>query len=309
MMAKHSVIISRKDLMRLWNGRYCYLLLLPVMANFIIFHYWPMYGLQIAFKNYNVVQGVTGSPWVGLAHFTDFFTGIYFWPLLRNTLIISLYSIVLGFPAPILLALLLNETKSGFYRRFVQTVSYMPYFLSTVIVVGLLNLFFSSDGLVNSALSHFSVKTVMFMQDPKYFRSLFVGSQIWQYTGFSAIIYLAAVTSINPELYEAAELDGAGRFSRMWHITMPGILPTIIILFILRMGGILDVAWQQALLMQNSLNTSVSDVIQTYVYKRGILYTDYGFGTAVGLFQSVVSLIFVVATNEISKRVSDVSIF
>lgn len=308
-MAKHSVIISRKDLMRLWNGRYCYLLLLPVMANFIIFHYWPMYGLQIAFKNYNVVQGVTGSPWVGLAHFTDFFTGIYFWPLLRNTLIISLYSIVLGFPAPILLALLLNETKSGFYRRFVQTVSYMPYFLSTVIVVGLLNLFFSSDGLVNSALSHFSVKTVMFMQDPKYFRSLFVGSQIWQYTGFSAIIYLAAVTSINPELYEAAELDGAGRFSRMWHITMPGILPTIIILFILRMGGILDVAWQQALLMQNSLNTSVSDVIQTYVYKRGILYTDYGFGTAVGLFQSVVSLIFVVATNEISKRVSDVSIF
>jgi len=308
-----SVKISRTSLHkvgeRLWNGRYCYLMLLPVMANFIVFHYWPMFGLQIAFKSYNAALGITGSPWIGFENFTKFFTGIYFWPLLRNTLVISLYCIGFGFPAPILLALLLNEAKNQTYKRFVQTVSYMPYFLSTVVIVSLLNLFFGAGGLFNGLITSFGGKPILFLQSPQYFRPLFVGSLIWQWTGFDAIIYLAAITAIDLELYEAAELDGAGRFAKIWHITLAGIAPTIIILFILRMGGILNISWLQALLMQNSLNTSVSDVIQTYVYKRGLVYRDYSFGAAVGMFQSIVSLIFVLGSNMISKRQSEVSIF
>jgi putative aldouronate transport system permease protein len=308
-----SVKINRTSLHkvgeRLWNGRYCYLMLLPVMANFIVFHYWPMFGLQIAFKSYNAALGIAGSPWIGFENFTKFFTGMYFWPLLRNTLVISLECIGFGFPAPILLALLLNEAKNQTYKRFVQTVSYMPYFLSAVVIVSLLNLFFSSGGLFNGLITSFGGKPILFLQSPQYFRTLFVGSLIWQWTGFDAIIYLAAITAIDLELYEAAELDGAGRFAKIWHITLAGIAPTIIILFILRMGGILNISWLQALLMQNSLNSSVSDVIQTYVYKRGLVYRDYSFGAAVGMFQSIVSLIFVVGSNMISKRLSAVSIF
>lgn len=308
-MVNMNMIISPKIRSRLWNSRYCYLLLLPVIANFVIFHYWPMLGLQIAFKKYNIAEGIIGSPWIGFKYFSDFFSSIYFWPLFRNTILISFYCVVFGFPAPIILALLLNESRKPLFKRFVQTVSYMPYFLSTVILVSLVNMFMGPEGIANMIIKNLGGTGISFLQEPQYFRTLYVVSAIWQWTGFSAIIYLAAITSIDISLYEAAELDGAGRLSCIWHITLASIAPTIIIMFILRLGSILDVGWFQILLMQNDMNSQVSDVIQTYVYKKGIMYSDYGYATAVGLFQSIVNLLFVVVSNAISKKASDVSMF
>lgn len=284
--------------------------MLPVIANFVVFHYIPMYGVQIAFRNYNIVRGMSGSPWIGFRNFVDFFSSFYFWEVLRNTLVISLYAIVFGFPAPIIFALILNEAKSVRYKRFVQTVSYMPHFISSVIVAGMVIMILSpSMGIANEIVERFGGERTAFLEQPQYFRSIYVTMLIWKELGFSAIIYLAAIVQIDPQLYEAATIDGAGRMRRMWHITIAGIRSTIIILFILRLGGILNVGWMEILLLQNPLNTDTSEVIQTFVYKRGLINRDYSYATAVGLFQSVVAFFFIVTANKISKKVSEVYIF
>ena len=291
-------------------SRYLYLMLIPVVLNFVIFHYIPMGGILIAFQDYSLVRGIAGSEWVGFAQFEKLFNSYYFWPLVGNTLRISLKSILFGFPAPLLFALLLNEMRARRYKKFVQTISYLPNFISVVVVVSLLKQFLALDtGIVNNIIQALGGDPVSFMSKPEYFDTIFIGSGIWQEMGFSAIIYIAAISGIDTQLYDAASVDGAGRLRRIWHITLPGLAPTIIILFILRLGGILNVAWQKILLMQNGLTKEVSDVLQLFVYDRGLQSADYGFGTAVGLLQSAIGFVLVIADNQISKRVSDTHIF
>lgn len=295
-----------KDVKKEWL---LYLILLPVIANFIIFHYVPIYGLQVAFKQYNIVLGILKSPWVGFQNFMNFFTAYSFWQITANTLLVSLYLIIFGFPLPILFALLLNEVRFTRLRKTAQTISYLPNFISAVVLVGMINQFFVQTGPVNKIIELLGGQTKNFLGDPASFRSLYVGMQLWRGTGFGAIVYIAAITSIDQELYEAAAIDGAGRLRRIIHITLPGIMPTVVIIFILRMGDILNVGWQEILLMQNSQNTQVSEVIGTYVYKRGMINADYGYGSAVGMVNSVVGLLFVLGTNALAKRFSETTLF
>jgi putative aldouronate transport system permease protein len=298
---------TSKLLTRNWQ---LYLMLLPVILNFVLFHYWPLWGLQIAFKQFNPFRGIDGSPWVGFQQFQNFFGSYYFGDVMGNTLFISITSIVFGFPCPILLALLLNEVRSDKYKRFAQTVSYLPFFVSVVVVVGMFKQMLALDsGVINDLIELLGGTRIYFLRDPNWFVWIYILMIIWRWSGYDAIIYLATITGIDPTLYEAAQVDGAGRLRRMWHITLPGIRTTLIILFIIRLGGIMNLQWQEILLMQNSMNQSASEVIQTFVYKRGLLNADYSFGTAVGLFQSVIGFIFVLAANKISKVVSEVSIF
>ena len=286
-----------------------YLILIPVIANFVIFHYIPIYGLQIAFKRYNIGLGIAGSPWVGFKNFVNFFTAYNCWRTIRNTIVISLYQIIIGFPMPILFALILNELSAMKFKKFAQTVSYLPHFISAVVIVGMIKQLLALSGPINTLIESFGGEAIYFLGEESMFRGIFVGMTIWQSMGFGAIIYLAAITGINPELYEAASIDGAGRVKRIMSITLPSILPTILILFIMRMGRILNISWTQLLLMQSSLNMEVSEVIGTFVYKRGIQNGDYSYASAVGLFNSVVGLVFVLGTNAIAKRLGDTSLF
>lgn len=287
-----------------------YLLLLPVIAFFIIFEYVPMYGVQIAFKNFIATKGIWGSPWVGLQHFERFFDSYYFWRLIKNTLGIGLYQLFVGFPVPILLALMINEVRSQKFSRFVQTVTYAPHFLSTVVVVGMIFIFLSPQtGLVNLVITWFRGEPVEFLTDPIWFKSIYVLSGVWQQMGWSSIIYLAALTSIDPQLHEAARVDGASRWQRIWHINLPGIMPTITILLILNMGSLLSVGFEKVYLMQNSLNMAASDVIATHVYNKGIIDGQYSYSAAVGLFNSVVNFILLVMVNRIARKVNDTSLW
>lgn len=310
---KHTDVIRKTKWRRikrdLVTNRYLYLLLLPVVANFIIFHYIPMGGIIIAFKRYNIARGFLESPWIGFQNFQSFFNSYYFTRLIRNTLSISLLSLIWGFPVPILFAILLNEIKVVWFKKMVQTVSYLPYFLSVIIVVGLLNSFLSMDGVVNSVIQVFGGEPISFLSKPEYFRTIYIASGIWQSTGFAAIIYIAAMSGIDPELYLAAAIDGAGRIRRIWHVTLPGLVPTIVILLIISMGSILNADWMKIMLMQTGLTKEVSDVIQLFVYQRGLINADYSFATAVGLFQSVIGFILIVVANKISKSVSEIYIF
>ncbi len=294
---------------RIWRHREYYLFLLPAVVYAVIFCYAPMYGLQIAFKDYKVSLGVSGSPWVGLRNFTDFFQGYYFWNLIRNTLVLSLYSLIAGFPIPILVALILNELKPGF-KKVTQTVLYAPHFISTVVVIGMITIFFSpSMGVVNTLLNGLGLDSIYFMGNPKYFRHLYVWSGVWQGMGWGAIIYLAALAGVDPGLHEAASIDGASRIQRILHINIPCIMPTIIIMLILQVGRIASVGYEKVYLMQNELNMEVAEVISTYVYKRGLINNNYSFSTAVGLFNNVVNVILVLTANQISKKCSDTSLF
>lgn len=294
---------------KMFASRYLYLMLLPCMLNFIIFHYLPMYGLQIAFKRFNIVLGAAASPWYGFKHFENFFNSYYFTEILGNTLRISAVSIIIGFPFPILFALMLNEVRNQRMKKLIQTISYLPYFVAVVVMVGMASLFLEQDGLINVIHKAITGRTVYFMGEPKYFMSIYQIMGLWRWTGFDAILYLAAISSVDQELYSAAAVDGAGRIRRIWHITLPGIRSTIIVLFIMRLGNILNVSWQEILLLQNSLTEGVSEVIQTFVYKRGVMKADYGFATAVGLFQSVIGFILVITANKVGKRYSDTYIF
>lgn len=282
---------------------------LPVVAYYIIFHYAPMYGAIIAFKEFNPALGIMGSPWVGFKHFKSFFEGVYFWRLVRNTLLISVYSLIWGFPAPIILALLLNEVKNKYFKRTVQTVSYLPHFISLVVVCGIIKDFTSTDGVINDIIEFLGGERTNFLMIPEWFRPIYVGSGIWQEVGWGSIIYLAAITNIDPQLYEAATIDGASRWKQIWHITLPGIVPTIVILLILRLGGLMSVGFEKIILLYNSATMETADVISSYVYRRGLLDFDYSFSAAVGLFNSVINLILITSANRLSRKVSETSLW
>jgi putative aldouronate transport system permease protein len=284
-------------------------MLAPVVLYYVVFHYGPMYGVVIAFKDYSPVQGIQGSPWIGLENFQDFFSGVFVVRLVRNTLAINALDILFGFPAPIILALLLNEMTSQRFKRMVQSLTYLPHFLSLVVLVGLLLDFFSRDGVVNSVLGVLGTPPTSFMQEAGWYWPLYVGSGIWQTVGWGSIIYLAAIASVDQTLYEAAVVDGAGRWRQMLHITLPGIMPVVIVLFILRVGMLMSVGYEKTILMYNPSTYETADVISSYVYRRGVLGMDFGFSAAVGLVNSVVNFAFLIAANRLSRRLYQVSLW
>ena len=287
-----------------------YLLLLPAVVYLFLFHYLPMAGIQIAFRDYKISRGIWDSAWVGFKHFKAFFESVQFGTLMTNTVKLSVYSLVLGFPFPIILALLLNECRSQRLKKAVQTLTYAPYFISTVVIVSMLAMFLSpSTGIINKMIVFFGGTACDFMGSAKAFRSVYVISGIWQGVGWSSIIYIAALAGIAPELHEAAEIDGANRMQRIWHINLPGILPTIMIVLIMNFGSIMSVGFEKAYLMQNSLNQSTSEIISTYVYKIGIQKAQYSYTTAIGLFNAVINLVLLVIVNHISKKASEISLF
>lgn len=308
---KRAAPAARSPLLRsLRKNGDLYLLILPVVIYYIVFHYIPMYGVQIAFKDFIASKGIAGSPWVGLKHFERFFDSYYFWRLIRNTLGIGLYELIVGFPIPIVLALMINEVRSKLFKKTVQTVTYAPHFLSTVVLVGMLMIFLSPQhGIVNQIIRAFGGESVSFMTEPGWFKTLYVFSGVWQQMGWSSIIYLAALTGIDPQLHDAAKVDGASRLQRVWHINLPGILPTIVILLILNIGSVLGVGFEKVFLMQNELNMDSSDVISTYVYRSGIVGAQYSFSAAVGLFNSVVNFILLVTVNYIARKVGQASLW
>ena len=291
------------------RNKYIYLMLLPVMAYYIVFHYIPMYGAQIAFKDYIPSRGITGSPWIGFENFQDFFNGLYFWRLIRNTLAINVLDVIFGFPAPIILALLLNELTSERFKRTVQTITYMPHFISLVVVVGMVIDFLARDGLINQLLATIGIPATPFMQQPEFYWGIYVASDIWQGIGWGSIIYLAAIASINPTLYEAAKVDGASRFRQILHVTLPGIMPTIIILLILRLGTMMTLGYEKAILLYNPLLYERADVISTYVYRQGILDANYSFSAAIGLFNSAINFALLIAANYMSRRYSETALW
>ena len=287
-----------------------YLFLLPTVVYFLLFRFYPLYGLQLAFKNYRILDGIGGSPWVGLDNFRRFFSTADFGKLMWNTLGVSVFTLVFTFPLPIILALLLNQLPSLKYKKLVQTTVYAPHFISTVVMVGMIFLFTSpSSGVINKIIEAAGGKAVHFTAEPSWFVPLYVISEVWQSTGWGSILYLAALAGVSPELHEAALVDGANKFQRVWHIDIPGILPTIVIMMILNAGKIMNVGFEKAYLMQTSLNIRASEIIATYVYKRGVLKSQISLATAVGLFDSVVNMILVVTVNWISRKVTDSSLF
>lgn len=288
-----------KRMLKYWQ---LYVLLAPALIYFLIFKYYPMYGVQIAFKNFVAAKGILGSDWVGFDHFIRFFDSYFFWDLIWNTLSINLYGLAL-FPVSILVALSLNELKSGSFKKIAQTITYAPHFISVVVFVGMIIAFLDPDtGIVNHFLQWLGLEPVNFMTSPAWFKTIFVFSGEWQNLGWGAIIYLAALAGIDPQLHEAAKVDGASRLQRIRHINIPGILPTIIILLILNMGNMMSIGFEKILLMQNPLNLESSQVIQTYVYEIGILSGQYSYSTAVGLFNSVVNFVILLFFNRLARR-------
>ncbi|MDP4098331.1 ABC transporter permease subunit [Paenibacillus sp. P96] len=287
-----------------------YLFIAPALLYFIIFHYIPMYGVQIAFKNFIPTKGITGSPWVGFDHFERFFNSYYFWDLLWNTFSLSLYELAVGFPLPIILALAFNEIRNGFFKRSVQTITYAPHFISVVVMAGMIITFLSpSSGMIVRIVEFLGFQSPDLLTDPAWFKTVYVLSGVWQSAGWGTIIYLAALSGVDPQLHEAAIVDGASRFKRMLHINIPTILPTITILLILNMGNILGVGFEKILLLQNPLNMSSSDVISTFVYRSGLVDAQYSFSTAVGLFNSVVNALLLITVNQIARRTSENSLW
>lgn len=287
------------------------MLLLPVLFT-LVFNYWPMYGVQIAFRNYNVVQGITGSPWVGFEHFQRFIDSYLFWPIIKNTIVLHTYELIATFPLPIMLALALNSVRRQWFKRSVQMVTYAPHFISTVVVVGMLFLLLDPRiGLLNQFFGIFGIAPTDLMGDPDLFRHIYVWSGAWQGLGFSAIIYLAALAGVDPELHEAAVVDGANKLQRMWHIDLPAILPVATILMVLNIGAMLSVGFEKVFLMQNPLNLETSEVISTYVYKVGLAAAvpQFSYAAAIGLFNSVVGLILLVMANSAARRVSRSSLW
>jgi putative aldouronate transport system permease protein len=298
------------ELAREWKQRkWLYAMSLPGLAVLIIFAYIPMYGILISFKSYKVNLGIMGSPWVGLQWFRQFFSNPFAFRIIRNTFILGIYSLVFGFPAPIILALLFNELKNGRFKKTIQTLSYYPNFVSTVIIVGFLYTFCASDGLFNVILHFFGHETINFISDAKWFRFLFISSGIWQSVGFGTIIYLAALSGIDPTFYDVAEIDGANRFQKLLSVTLPHIQPTIVILFILAVGGVFNADSQKILLLYNPQTYETADVIGTYVYREGIQGARFEYSSAVGLFQTFINFFFLVTANQIAKKLNDTSLF
>ena len=295
-----------KDLKRTW---FLYIFLLPSLVYLAIFNYAPLYGIQIAFKNFRAIDGIWGSQWVGFQHFQTFFESYHFWTLLSNTIILSLYSLVAGFPIPIALALLLNYMKNVRYKKLVQTVTYAPHFISTVVFVGMIFTFMSTDGIVNRLIGLLGASPIGFMTNPKYFRHIYVWSGVLQGMGWSSIIYISTLASVSPELHEAAIVDGATKLQRIWNIDLPSILPTAVILLILNAGSILNVGFEKTFLMQNPVNVDYSEIISTYVYKVGIQGAQYSYSTAIGLFNNIVNFIVVILVNNTARRLNGTSLW
>lgn len=294
----------------IWKCKELYFLLAPAVLYIAIFNYIPMYGIVIAFKDFTPLSGISGSQWVGLKHFVRFISAPSFWSILRNTLTLSLYSLAAGFPLPIILALALNYTGNKGYKKFVQTVTYAPHFLSVVIVCSLCFMFLSPRmGVVNNLRALMGLDKIFYMAEPSCFKHIYVWSGIWQTCGWSSIIYMAALAGVDESIHESAVLDGATRLQRIWNIDLPCILPTIVTLLILNAGAIMNVGFEKTFLLQNSLNSSSSEIISTFVYKRGLQGGEYSFSTAVNLFNSLVNLILLVTVNYISRRIAEVSLW
>lgn len=298
----HSIRVLLDDIRK---NRAIYLMVLPVVLYFFIFKYFPMYGAVIAFKDFSPAKGIWGSDWVGFQHFKDFFQSYYFIRVLRNTFLISFYNLIFGFPAPIILAILLNELRQKLFKSIVQTVSYLPHFISIVVISGLIIDFTNRGGIVNSIIMFFGGQDSALMNNAENFRTIFVSTSVWQELGWSSIIYLAALSGINPELYEAVRVDGAGRFRQIWSVTLPGLIPTIMILLILRIGGLMEVGFEKIVLLYNPNTYETADVISSFVYREGLAQgNDYSYTTAVGLFQSMINFILLISANSISRRFS-----
>ena len=286
-----------------------YIMAAPVLVYFIIFHYIPIWGLVISFQDFVPARGIWGSEWIGLANFADFFKSYYFWRLIKNTLTINITDLLFGFPAPILFALMLNELKNGAFKRSIQTISYIPHFVSIMVICGIIINFTASDGLFNDIREFFGIERNNLLRQANLFVPIYVGSEVWQRLGYSSIIYLAAISSVNPELYEAAYMDGAGRFKQAIHITLPGIMATIIVLLLLRVGRMLSVGFEKIILLYNPSIYKTADVISSFVYRKGLLDTDYSYATAVSMFNSVMNLLLLVMANALSRRFSDTSLW
>ncbi len=307
-------IVSRKEhgntmklIRRYWP---LYIFILPTLVFLIIFNYLPMYGIQIAFRDFSASKGVLGSPWVGWKWFKAFTDNPRFWKYFENTLTLSLYSLVAGFPVPIILACILNYIPSQRFKRFSQTVTYMPHFISVVVLVGMMSSFLSpSSGFVNTIVKALGGEPVYFMGKAKYFQHLYVWSGVWQSAGWGSIIYIAALSGVSSDMHEAAIIDGATKLQRVLHIDLPSIMPTMVTLLILNCGSILGVGFEKVYLMQNTLNTSVSEVISTYTYKIGIISSEFSYSTAIGLFNTVINFIILILVNGVSKKIFEVSLW
>lgn len=292
------------------RDKYLILLVAPVIIYYILFSYVPMYGSIIGFKDFTPGNGILDSPWVGFKWFIEFFKSIYFGRLISNTLILSFLSLIFSFPVPIIFALLLNELKSKHYKLAIQTISYMPHFISFVIVVGIMSNFLSpSDGVINIFIQKIGIKPINFMGDSNWFRPLYIGSGVWQNFGWNSIIYIASLSCIDTQIYEAAKIDGANRWDQMLNVTLPGLMPTTMMLLILSLGGLMNIGFEKIILMYTPATYEVADVISTYVYRRGILGSQYSFASAVGLFNSVVNFVLLISMNKISKKLTEVGLW
>lgn len=302
---------SQSKLLRTWNkNKALWLMFLPCLLYYLIFRYAPMFGLVITFKDYNLFKGVWDSDWVGFKYYQMFLQNPDFWPLMKNTFLLGVYKLVFGFPAPIILAILLNEVRKAAFKRFVQTVSYLPHFISNVIVASMVIMFLSpTGGLINNLLTGLGFAPINFMNEPGLFRGIYVLSEIWQHIGWETIIFLAALTAIDPMLYEAAEIDGAGRMRKIWNVTLPGIAPAIVITLILNVGKVLEIGFEKVFLMQNPAIYDTADIISTYVYRVGMVQGNFSYGASIDLFMGIISLIFIYCANFISRRVSETSLW
>ncbi len=291
------------------KNKLIYLMALPVLAYYIIFHYGPMYGVIIAFKNFSPGRGILGSSWVGFQWFKDFFSSYYFGRLLRNTVLINVLNLIFSFPAPIILALLLNELRHERFKKTVQTVSYLPHFISLVVICGMIHDFTARDGIINDIVEWFGGERKTMLLEPGLFRPIYIISGIWQNVGWDSIIYLAALSSIDQELYEAAVIDGANRWKQTLHITLPGILPTIVILLIMRIGAMMNVGHEKIILLYNSNIYETADVISTFVYRKGLSQANYSYSAAVGLFNSIVNFVLIILANWFSRKATEISLW
>jgi len=304
---KNSLSLRLKRIFRAWQ---LYVLLAPAIVYILVFKYWPMYGVQIAFKNYNPVDGFTDSPWVGLTHFIRFMNSYQFGQVVGNTLWIAVLGLLVAFPIPIILALLVNQLQSERFKKFTQTVLYSPAFISTVVVVGIMFVVLSPrSGLVNNAIQLGGGEPIFFMGSAEWFRPIYVISEVWQNAGFSMIVYLAALAAIDPALHDAAKVDGASKLQRIRHIDLPGIMPVVTILFILAIGNLLNVGFEKALLMQTPLNLSTSEIIQTYVYHAGLQQAQFSYSAAIGLFNSLLNLALLLVFNTIARRANQATLW
>ncbi len=308
-MRKNKVQHKQSFIQGIKSSRALYLLLLPSFIIFLLFTYYPMYGVIIAFKDFSPAQGILGSPWVGFKNFIQYFNSYQFWPTIRNTIVISLYTIVVTFPLPVFLALMCNQIRARRFKKFFQVSTYLPHFISTVVMCGMIILFLSpSTGIIAKLAELFGFTLPNLMGSASAFPSIYVWTEAWQHVGWDSILYIATLSAIDPTLYEAATMDGASKWKRMIHIDVPALLPTATIMFILRMGSVMSVGFEKIYLLQNTLNSSTSEIISTYVYKMGLVSNQYSLSSAIGLFNNVINLVLLLLVNYTSKKLSDTSL-